>query len=108
MATKPRKKIGRMPCEGQRCESHEHGAMVTVYESESGTLGYHCDYCDRGPYAKPGTAVHREWLADIKPLVAAPAPVVAGAVPEAPAKADVSENTPPPKKSGFSLGGLSK
>lgn len=104
MATKPRKKIGMMPCEGQRCESHHMGRMVTVYESDSGTLGYHCDICERSPYAKCGTGQYAEWVGDMVPV---PKKQEAAPVAHAPSNAPV-EAVPVPveKKSGFSLRGL--
>lgn len=68
MATKPRVKVGTMPCEGQKCDSHRINRPVVVYQSESGTLGYKCDCCERSPYAKPGTGQHAEWLEAITPV----------------------------------------
>lgn len=112
MATKPRKKIGFMPCEGQRCESHDMGRMVTVYESESGTLGYHCDICERSPYAKVGTGQYADWRADIIPIKKPDKPEAAAvAVPVAPSDEDATEavnatNATKPKSKPFSLSGL--
>lgn len=114
MATKPRKKIGMMPCEGQRCESHDMGRMVTVYESDSGTLGYHCDMCERSPYAKKGTGQYSEWVGDMVPV---PKKQEAAPVAHAPSNAQVTAEEAnragvaavkmsEPKKSGFSLRGL--
>lgn len=106
MATKPRKKIGMMPCEGQRCESHDMGRMVTVYESDSGTLGYHCDICERSPYAKRGTGQFAEWVQDMVPIPKKPE--AASVLPVVASKEDTTENALPnaEKKSGFSLRGL--
>lgn len=103
MATKPRQKIGMMPCEGQRCESHTMGRMVTVYRSESGTLGYHCDICERSPYAKPGTGQHQEWVDEMLPM---PETSRAAAVEFEDKKEAEKPELLKPKKPGFSLGGL--
>lgn len=69
MTTAQREKIGRMPCEGQRCRSHDEGRLVTVYRStKTGTLGYRCEVCDRAPYAKNGTDQFNDWMMDLQPL----------------------------------------
>jgi hypothetical protein len=116
MATKTRRKIGMMPCEGQRCESHDMERMVTVYESESGTLSYHCDICERSPYAKVGTGQHAEWMADMVPISRKPdkpdkPEAAAVAAPVVPSREDTTEavnatNATKPKGNPFSLAGL--
>lgn len=63
-----KKKIGTMPCEGQRCKSHERNIPVVVFENKHGTLSYSCDWCQRAPYAKNGTEQHEDWLADMERL----------------------------------------
>lgn len=112
MATKQRRKIGMMPCEGQRCESHAMGRMVTVYESDSGTLGYHCDICERSPYAKVGTGQYDDWRADIIPIKKPDKPEAAAvAAPVVPSREDTTEavnatNATKPKSNPFSFAGL--
>lgn len=85
-----KKRIGTMPCEGKRCASHAKDIPVVVFENDRGTLSYHCDYCDRGPYARAGTEQHAEWMADInlftakvKPSAAEPEKSAAPAAPAA-------------------------
>lgn len=91
---------GLMPCEGQRCESHEHNAPVVVFENERGTLSYSCDFCGRAPYARAGTGQHAEWLEEMArrapaPAAAPAAPVPGKPVPKAPEKQDAR-----PEKTG--------
>lgn len=90
---------GLMPCEGQRCESHDHNAPVVVFENERGTLSYSCDFCGRAPYARAGTGQHAEWLEEMARR--APVPAAAPVVPaktntERAAGAQPGANVTPP------------
>ncbi|HLP99258.1 MAG TPA: hypothetical protein VK149_12525 [Sideroxyarcus sp.] len=67
MATTPRTKVGMMPCEGQRCESHEMGRLVRVWKTDKGAMSYKCDCCGRGYYVKPEDEAYQEWLDAIIP-----------------------------------------
>lgn len=58
-------KIGTMPCEGQRCPSHERAIPAVIFVNERDTLSYQCDWCGRSPYAKAGTGQHAEWLGEL-------------------------------------------
>lgn len=80
MSKVPKVRKGIMMCEGQRCESHDHGAPVVVFENERGTLSYSCDWCGRSPYARPGTGQHAEWLDELTRRASAAAPVPAAVV----------------------------
>lgn len=93
-------RAGVMPCEGQRCESHEVGAPVVVFSNEKGTLSYSCDWCGRSPYARPGTGQHSEWMEEMSkrsPKVAAVAAVEAEAVP---VPVPVEKTKPAAKRAG--------
>jgi hypothetical protein len=76
MAMKIKTRIGTMPCERVKCESHRMNPPipVVIFESETKTLSYKCDYCGRNPYAQPGTNQREDWMEIIKPFApAAPA-----------------------------------
>lgn len=60
-----RKKIGTMPCEGQRCKSHELQIPVVVFENAKGTLSYGCDYCGRSKFAKKDSEEYQDWRQDL-------------------------------------------
>ncbi|HYD63318.1 MAG TPA: hypothetical protein VEC35_23380 [Noviherbaspirillum sp.] len=77
---------GLMPCEGQRCESHDHNAPVVVFENERETLSYSCDFCGRAPYARKGTGQHAEWLEEMARRAPVPATAPAAQVPPPAAK----------------------
>lgn len=80
-------RAGIMACEGQRCESHDHGAPVVVFQNEKQTLSYSCDWCGRAPYARPGTGQHAEWTEAMQRNAPAPAPKPVAAPAPAPAPA---------------------
>lgn len=94
-----KRKIGLMPCEGQRCKSHERNIPMVVFENQHGTLSYSCDWCQRAPYAKKGTEQYKDWMADIglfdseAPPGAPPQPAASGA-PVA-SSAEEATDTPP-------------
>lgn len=110
MATANKKKIGYMPCEGQRCPSHERNIPVAVFENDKKTLSYCCFECGRSPYAKVGTGQHSEWLNDLtldehrtEPERSTTQP--ASVAPVAPSAEDATAAAPAPakqKKAGLS------
>ncbi len=61
-------RIGTMPCERVKCESHQlqPPIPVVVFENEKKTLSYKCDYCGRNSYALLGSNQRADWMEIIK------------------------------------------
>ncbi|MDO9011338.1 MAG: hypothetical protein Q7U78_05960 [Gallionella sp.] len=106
-----KRRLGVMPCEGSRCKSHDKSIPVVVFKNAKDTLSYRCDYCDRAPYARPGTDQHDDWMQDIRPFADKPPDKIAkpGAVvvPGVPSAEDIPDKIAPKKiKKAFDMGDL--